>query len=653
MCDLKMSRIVYYTMGNVARKRQIKECLRIINSTPGAVDRKVIICNNQGEHDRWSDDDLQELQQEYGAETYVREWNDSFVDARNAALEKCQHDDIIITSDPDEQFNELFIKDLRIIIQQLNSQKIVRAQINAHDITHPFKWQEGDETPPELISDHYKLLIFKYIPHTRYMGIGKTKNVHETLLPHDTGQIGKLDPKYYYIHFKDEYEIWQRASRNLFIGGGGNNAGEGNPSWLPLRTICKRLEINSWPDFDYYLKQGNIAQELKEWMYENRQNGFDYEEEEMNLFKYYFWHLFPKEKPEDIDVIQELDPDGLPAKYRIVEQLYLKIMGRHADPKGKAHYAGLLFNKTIDERQLEDILKKSPEIVQQQIHSRQLRPSSATRVDNNQQPDQAYLEQLNVNLPITVHTHLNESIISQILAHSEYWNITMKTNYHLGRKMRLYQGANWKVETQGAGTDEAPPENYDHYVQKVTKWIPPDKYPRMLEIGAGAGDETFAFKEAGYKMFGITNGKDNLKHAKEKYNIDLYEIDLHNLPFSKDLFDCAIVIHTFEHVYNEKQFLGELYYTLKPSARVYVAVPDPDAEASKTIWHVNLKYANQIIDAFAYWGFKCLTHAEEANPADENWAQYEFIFEKLAPTDPDFKNWNYLQHTYKERDEFK
>jgi len=214
------------------------------------------------------------------------------------------------------------------------------------------------------------------------------------------------------------------------------------------------------------------------------------------------------------------------------------------------------------------------------------------------------------------------------------------------RKWEAYLAIHKKAETGGRGVDTEPVETFFHYVEKVKEIMPPDKYPKLLEVGAGAGDETKAFMDAGYEVTGITFGIDNIKYAKEKYGITLLEIDMHDLPpFWKNTFDGAIVIHTLEHALAPIVVIGELYFVLKDYGRVYVAVPDPNAEQSKVIWHTSLLYPEQVKYYFEYWGFKTIRSGE--THGRQGWDKYEFAFEKLPPGHPDFKNWGYLQHIYR------
>jgi SAM-dependent methyltransferase len=623
---------VYCTMSSPDRFDElIDHIIRIYQSK--AFDRIVVVCNNLGQTKRWSKEQLESLHN-YGVETYEREWNNSFPDARNDYIQKCQHGDYIVVSDTDEHFNDKFLSDIDKIFNQMNNQKKIYARINAHDKTYPYNWKKDDSEPPELVSGHMKLLIFKYIPGLHYQGIGETKNIHETLMPPPPRDfVIDLSKEYYYVHTKTEQEIWARALRNVVTGGGGNNAGEHNKAWKPLLEICSNLNIHTYYELDDYLKAGNIDQILKDWIIQNRQMGMNYENEMVDIFKYYFYYLHPEEKPVDIDIIDELDPHGLAALMSFVGDQYIEILGRHASDKERYSYAIAIIEGRLTKDELAEIFRQSDEYKQKH---QSLVPTPKEPVENLPL----------AHLPISVDLKLTENIIDQILRHSKFYNQHIKSLVELGKRWMIHAAINYKIETGGLGNDEQPLENYAHYINDILLYMPLNSFKRILDIGAGAGDETKALLDAGYEPIGITIGPDNVKSALDRYKIKLLEEDMHCLRFPKDYFDAVILIHTYEHSYASNILLGELYHVLRDYGRVYVAVPDPEAEESKTIWHVNLRLDWQIIEEFQYWGFKLINVDQDKQRRDK----YTFVFEKLPAGDPDFTNYGYLQHIIKLRE---
>jgi len=201
-----------------------------------------------------------------------------------------------------------------------------------------------------------------------------------------------------------------------------------------------------------------------------------------------------------------------------------------------------------------------------------------------------------------------------------------------------------KIESDGKGADTTDREGIRQYVKACVDNIPPKEFPKMLDLGAGDGTETSLLIEYGYDVTGLTLGIDNVTEAMKKYNISLLEHDMHFLAFPPKFFDAAIYIQAFEHYLSWYVGLGELYFVLRPGARVYVDYPNPDEESMRTIWHTNLQYPQQVRWSFEYWGFQEIKYNTEN---DNRWQQ---TFERLSEGDSRFKNYGYLQHILKIRE---
>lgn len=621
---------VYCTIASPDR---LDELIIHLSRIKKAVDRIVVICNNLGDVKKWDPKGL-DILHELGAETYEREWNGSFPDARNEYIQKTQHGDWLIVSDSDEHFSDSFIDEIDTVLDQMNKRKKLYARINAHDLTYPFNYDRTiDPLPKELISEHMKLLIFKHLPHMHYTGIGETKAVHEMLMPPPPQEyIMDLPKHYWYVHIKQEQEIWERALRNVYIGGGGNNAGEHNKSWMPLLKICHSLKINSYFELDEYMKKGETDFLLRKWIIDNRQKGMNFEDEMVDIFKYYFYYLHPEEKPNGIDVIEELAVGSLAELMKFVGEMYLEVLGRHASDDERFHYADLIQKDKIKRVDIEEILKDSSE------YKNRHRVHYASNSDPKQNE---ITEELPLAyLPLKVDIQLTENLIDQILRHSKFYNEHFKYLAEIGKRWMIHAAINYKIETQGKGDDKQELASFKHYIDDIQIYMPLNQYNKILDIGAGAGDETMALLDAGYDVIGLTLGEDNVKSAKERYNITLHEEDMHCLRFPKNFFDGIVLIHTYEHAYSSVILLGELYHVLRDYGRIYVAVPDPEAEESKTIWHVNLRLDWQIIEEFSYWGFRLVNISNGKQKRDK----YTFVFEKLPIGDPEFANYGYLRH---------
>jgi len=555
-------------------------------------------------------------------EYHQEEWTDDFPAYRNKYLSHVKEGDWVIVADPDEWFSESFCQNLRTLLEKVEKEKIGLILINSHDFT-----DQPDGSVSETKSTFYKNLIFRYTKTVHYQGVGEAKNVHETLILPPGTRSGQLDDVYFYEHHKKWWEVWERAARNVWIGGGGNNVGEKNPSWKPLRQISEDVydrteeihtSLKTWPQARAYFRKGRIDTKLKEWLWENRFEGFDWQHEMMEMGRWYFEYLHPEEaKFSDGRIwkpVTEVAPGSPPEVASFVEQTYLKVMGRHADDAGKKHYTSMILKGEISRDALPGILKQSPEY-------REKHPEETERVK--------------MNVPVDVDLRLTAQIIWEAITRSETYARKIRPILELGRKWSALLQIPLKAETGGKGLDSTPKEQFEHYVQIFAEHCPPENYPRVLDIGAGWGAETAALREKGYSPIGITFGQENIRQAKEKFSVDLLEMDMHVLQFPDGFFDAAFSIQTFEHTFAPWLHILELRRVLRDGGRVFLDLPDPDDQAMlETIWHTSVLYPNQVKALFAKAGFKQVGDLSQKH-------RLQFFFEKIP--DDGWEMWGYVR----------
>ena len=108
----------------------------------------------------------------------------------------------------------------------------------------------------------------------------------------------------------------------------------------------------------------------------------------------------------------------------------------------------------------------------------------------------------------------------------------------------------------------------------VAELIPPAKYSRMLNIGAGEGLETKVLSELGYEVTGIVRGEPNLKYARTTFPaLTFYDMDMHDLQFPNDSFDCIYMNQVFEHAFAPFIFLLEMNSVLVDGGLVFTGLP--------------------------------------------------------------------------------
>lgn len=378
------------------------------------VDRYVVITDESV-----TESQKQQLQAA-GCEVYFHPWLDSTVKMRNQYLQKCQHGDWIVVHDPDEWFSESFCKDLRQVLAEAEKDNIRVLLINSHDT-----WRRLDGKVETGVSTFYKNLIVHYETDAYYEGVGEGEDSkvgwHEVLRMPLGSLTARLPDKYWYEHVKEEHEVWERAMRNAFIAGGGNDRRDSNPSWKPLRAICESLGLETWTKLREYLRKGKIAPQLKEWFWENRFEGFDYDHEEMEGGRWYFEYLHPEEakfpdgrvwKP----VLEVLEGSEVEVM-RYVEDVYMKVLHRHADQQGKEAYATAIIQGRLKRELLPLVIQQSQEY--QQRFGRPLIPDVIPPAPGI--PPQLPGESVRLPVPVNVDVRLTEDLFIEALKRSKIW----------------------------------------------------------------------------------------------------------------------------------------------------------------------------------------------------------------------------------------
>jgi len=150
----------------------------------------------------------------------------------------------------------------------------------------------------------------------------------------------------------------------------------------------------------------------------------------------------------------------------------------------------------------------------------------------------------------------------------------------------------------------------------IKEYLPPDKFPKMLNIGAGEGLETKILNDLGYNAVGVIRGQTNWDFAKKNFpDVSFVDCDMHDLPFRSDSFDAMYLNQTFEHAFAPFFLLLEMYCVLRAGGRAWIAMPEfkevNDPTAHKDInligyHHPNIICWNLMGQFFKKTGFKVL-----------------------------------------------
>lgn len=405
---------------------RIEQTLKGVRQIRPYIDRMVVIV------DETVSEKQKERLKEARAEVYFHPWEDSMVKMRNQLLQKAQTEDWLIAFDPDEVYDIEFCKDLRGIIDLAEKNGIGMLLVAAHDET-----LMNDGNVSKSVSGFKKPWIFKKNLGVHYEGVGETQNVHETPVLAPNTKIEALPDKYFYTHYKFEWEIWERAARNVFMCGGGGNVGARNVEWVRLRKICEELGIKNWTQARAYFRRGKIDPRLRQWLIDNRYEGTDYEHEMQDFFRWYKY-LHPEE-------LEGYEPEmefkkGAPMEVaRYVEEVYKEVTGAEITEDDKNRLADLILTGQVRREQLPTLIQRYRKEI--------LVPPSARG------------EKVRLPVPVDVDVHVTDELFLKALIKSKTYWAKIKPRMDLGKfieeqvwdKERFHQ---WFYENQNEITIE-------------------------------------------------------------------------------------------------------------------------------------------------------------------------------------------------------
>lgn len=354
-----MPKIVY---AQTAYYKNINEAIRNARHVRPFVDESIIVT------------DIDPLPPATDIKFYQKPWEDDIPTYLNHVIDaaKLYGADWILFSDPDEQFDELFlaaIKQMVLMNPQYNGFKLY-CHLNIDNYNRLDDGTLERESPGGLgvDSNYWKMLLYKIEPTTKFVPIGSSdKAIHPTLLGH--WNVIKLPKKYFYSHNKTVEDVWSSSVRNQFIAGGGDNVGNSNDFHKELRSICDKLDIKTWREFIKYCEKGNINQELKDLILKHRNDNDKYYSSEIrDVFHWYFDILHPEENQGwRVEYAETTTPETLVDKE--IQRAYFKILGRHTDEKGKADYIDKVASGKLNVEQIAPELSTSDEFLNDLINS--------------------------------------------------------------------------------------------------------------------------------------------------------------------------------------------------------------------------------------------------------------------------------------------
>lgn len=151
---------------------------------------------------------------------------------------------------------------------------------------------------------------------------------------------------------------------------------------------------------------------------------------------------------------------------------------------------------------------------------------------------------------------------------------------------------------------------FEHY---VIPFLPREKYRRILILGCGCGIEIKVLKELGYEPIGITISQADVDYAKSQLGIDVLKMDMHDLQFPAETFDCAIARQSLEHAYSPLLVIMETRTILKFGGRWFIDLPSPHNKSMWAFNHRSILYPTQMRYYFELCGFKIISAQESKN----------------------------------------
>jgi Domain of unknown function (DUF4214) len=358
-----------------------------------------------------------------GGSVYYHQFDDDMPAQRSVYLDIArQHNiDWICVSDADEFYSPELCRDLRQLIEKAESKGKNLLGLRCDEQFESREWVDDLDMLKEYPagyrkSDYYKNLIFKMLPGLRYTGVGNVGKTHETWSADIPWIPARLPAKYSYLHKKTALDIWRNAVRNVWQSGGGDNVGEVNPMWKPLREIGANHGIMDWKSLEKVLR-GQVSAELYKWLYDALQvPPTNYGVETREVAKYYFAHHPDKIMPlvrERLEHPPVMPPDEEVRNF--VRQQYFMALGRHPDGAGLEHYTNAIISGQLKREGLAQILHNSEEYRE--------------KVEANMPAT----EKIKLDIPVDVNIHLDESIYITAMQRSALWDKVIKPRLDLGK----------------------------------------------------------------------------------------------------------------------------------------------------------------------------------------------------------------------------
>jgi SAM-dependent methyltransferase len=99
----------------------------------------------------------------------------------------------------------------------------------------------------------------------------------------------------------------------------------------------------------------------------------------------------------------------------------------------------------------------------------------------------------------------------------------------------------------------------------------------VLEVGCGSGLFLRHLREAGYAVEGVETSKADVRYARERIGLTVFEGTLETLPLAPGDYDAVVMVNVLEHIPDPAATVARIHSLLRPGGWVVLVLPVIDS----------------------------------------------------------------------------
>ena len=99
----------------------------------------------------------------------------------------------------------------------------------------------------------------------------------------------------------------------------------------------------------------------------------------------------------------------------------------------------------------------------------------------------------------------------------------------------------------------------------------------VLEVGCGSGLFLRYLREAGYTVEGVETSKADVRYARERTGLTVFEGALETLPLAPGHYDAVVMVNVLEHIPDPAATVARIHALLRPGGWVVLVLPVIDS----------------------------------------------------------------------------